>query len=957
MQLIPRSSSAIFRPAILTIFILLVLTGMTGLIYQVAWQKYLSYLIGSESRSSALVIAVFLCGLASGNAFFGPYSQRHSDRKRLLNTYALCEALIGAYAIVFPKIFDIVTPLVWGFTPSNPFLTFFLHLILTVLLVFPPTFLMGSTITLLTKALPETIEATSDFHAKVYGINTAGAFIGVILSSLVIFPLFGLSLSLTLFGIVNLLCALVLASLPLTGETLEVVDNSSPQKEQLETQHSLSNRELLGITFFSGLIIIALEVLVIRLFSLSAGPTHLSYPLVVGLFILTLARASLGLKEVSLWALRKTLWPATLFTLLFFYCAPFWPYWISDIRASLTNIESNYYIYYCAIFLLLLIVISPAIYFLGRLLPLSYALMKKDSGNYASLVGKLYVLNTLGTLVGALIPGHYLLFWLDIPEVFAIFGALIILYTLRVELLQRNTKSFITAGLGLCLLTPLLFLSLDWNRDAHVSSPYNITEISSLNFKGLFRKADLLSDSKTLMLADGPNTTVAVREMTKDRSRSIIVNGKSDGTTGEPDLSTVTLLSVLPYLHGALNAKSVDASVIGLGTGISPGILASFSNIERVETLEIAPTVVEAGKYFDEFNHNLSKNPKSKIINQDAFSFYGPRQKTFDLIVSEPSNPWLSGVENLFTQTFYRLISKSLKDDGVFTQWIHTYYMNPTILASIFENIRSQFKDILIYRTSRGDIAMVCSNSQTPLLKRLESNLKAAPRNEFLMKTLQSIGIEDVRTLPLLLQLGAKEIKLFTLSHETFVHDLHTPNLQHFSSMAFFKRSLVTDLIDVMDDDIIRSISTIKEQKQHAFKVALETKTKCHPNQKHVYCEALLNVIPTFRLYQNQQAPPQNRLSAYAKLRRDALIEADQEFLSTLARDLPLGPSYRIIMRDIVVEWVKDGDYQKARELTRWTVENHGDQLDPNWHQQALAFIDKKQKEHQGVSQILMQEI
>ncbi len=952
MQLMPKSSSAVFRPAIFTIFILLILTGMTGLIYQVAWQKYLSYLIGSESRSSALVIAVFLCGLAAGNAFFGPYSQRHSDRKRLLNTYALCEALIGAYAIVFPKVFDIVTPLVWGFTPENPYLTFLLHLGLTVFLVFPPTFLMGSTITLLTKALPEKIEATSDFHAKVYGINTAGAFVGVMLSSLVIFPLFGLSLSLTIFGIVNLLCALILASLPLVGHTIE----EEGQKE-IEVQHLLSNTELLGITFFSGLIIIALEVLVIRLFSLSVGPTHLSYSLIVGLFILTLARASLALKEASIWVLRKTLWPAAIFTLIFFYCAPFLPYWISDIRASLTNIESNYYIYYCVIFLLLLIVISPAIYFLGRLLPLSYALMKKNSGNYASLVGKLYVLNTLGTLVGALIPGHYLLFWLDIPQVFGIFGAIIIAYTLRIELLGKNKKAYITSFISLCLLSPLLFLSLDWNRDAHVSSPYNITEISSINFKGLFRKVDLLTDSKTLMLNDGPNTTVAVREMTKDGSRSIIVNGKSDGTTAEPDLSTVTLLSLLPYLHGPIAEKSIQASVIGLGTGISPGILASLDNVSSVETLEIAPTVVQASKYFDKFNYNLSSNPKSKIINQDAFSFYGPRHQKFDLIVSEPSNPWLSGVENLFTQTFYQLAARSLKEDGVFTQWIHTYYMNPTILASIFENIRLHFKDSLIYRTSRGDIAIVCSNSKTPLLKRLEKGLELAADNDTLMQNFQKIGIQDVRTLPLLLQLGPKEIKLFTLGQETFVHDLHTPNLQHYSSMAFFKRSLVADIIGLVDDDVIRNIRTINRQKERAFKTALTTPTQCSPEQKHAYCEELLRLIPAFRVYQNDKALASNRLSAYAKLRRDALIPADEKFLSALAQGLTPGPNYRIIMRDIVVEWVKDGNFQKARELAQWTVEHHGDQLDRNWHQQALAFISKKQNEIERIGQILMKEI
>lgn len=938
----------------MTIFILLVLTGMTGLIYQVAWQKYLSYLIGSESRSSALVIAVFLCGLAGGNAFFGPYSQRHSDRKKLLNTYALCEALIGAYAIIFPKVFDVVSPFVWNLSPHGQVLTFIIHLLLTILLVFPPTFLMGSTISLLTKALPEKIEASSDFHAKVYGINTAGAFVGVILSSIVIFPIFGLSLSLTIFGFVNLLCALILASLPMQGETLEA---ATPDEKKDAPQHTLSNRELLGITFFSGLIIIALEVLVIRLFSLSAGPTHLSYPLIVGLFILTLARSSLSLREVSFGALKKTMGLATLTTLIFFFCAPFWPFWISDIRASLTNLESNYYFYYSVIFMLLLVVVSPAIFFLGRLLPLSYALMEKTPKNYASLVGKLYVLNTMGTLVGALIPGHYLLFWLDIPQVFGIFGAIIILYTIRLELVNRTTKPLILAGVIALVSLPALNYSLKWNREAHVSSPYNIIELSEINFKGLFREVNLLSNSDLLMLNDGPNTTVSVIEMKNNKSRSIIVNGKSDGTTSEPDLSTVSLLSVLPYLHSPMKEANLTASVIGLGTGISPGILGTFANISKVQTLEIAPTVVEAAKYFNEFNHHLLDNKKIEIINQDAFSFYGPRKKSFDLIVSEPSNPWLSGVENLFTQTFYKLIASSLKDEGVFTQWIHTYYMNPKILASIFENIRSHFNQTLIYRTSRGDIAIVCSNSKTNLKHKLQENLDIASENTPLMSTLKEIGIEEPKTLPLLLQLGEKEINLITLSHDTFSHDLHYPNLQHYSSMAFFKRSVVADVAKLVDENVIRSVSTITDLKVKAFNTALTTPTKCLPDDGHAYCETLLGLIPDIRVYKNVKAHPEQRLISYSKLRKHSLINADPDFLEELVSKVALDSKFKIVLRDIVVEWGRDENFNRARELVEWTVKNHSDLLDSNWHAQALAFLAKKERENQRVKEILSKKI
>lgn len=928
-----------FYPVIMGI---LVITGMTGLIYQVAWQKYLTYLIGSESRSSALVIAMFLAGLAAGNAYFARYAQRETNRKKIINAYAGCEALIGAYALIFPTIFDLISPIIWSLSPANGILNSIVHLLLTFILVFPPTFFMGSTITLLTKAIPDSLTESSYFHARIYGINTVGAFIGVILSAMLIFPVFGLRLGLTIFGLVNLLCALILATLPIQGETIDAKQDS----DHYEVQNTLGNKELMTISFFCGLIVIAVEVLTIRLFSLATGPTHLAYPLIVGLFILALARGSLSVKRSGLQILRKTLWQASFFLAVFFAGVPFWPYWFSNIRASLTDLEGNYYVYYSAIFILLILIASPAIYFLGRLLPLSYSLMKKEKEDYAKLVGKLYVVNTMGTLIGALIPGHYLLALVDIPEIFAFFGLLVVLYSTRVEVAVTKQK-YRWSLASLCLL---MILSLQWNRASHHISPYNVPGLGEHNFKGLFSIPNLIEESDVLFFKDGPNTSVTVLENKKLDTRSIIVNGKSDGSTGEPDLSTVTLLSLLPYLSLPDDATNLKTSVIGLGTGITPGILASLERVKSVETLEIAPMVIKAGDFFEGDNYHLQKNPKSKIINQDAFSFYGPRVNEFDLIISEPSNPWLSGVENLYSSSFYKLAARSLKENGILTQWLHTYHMNERILASIFENLLPIFKHITLYKTSKGDIALL--SSQKPI------TFSTAHANEPMVKeALKKIGVQNPASLPILHYLDQKGLFYVTLNNNTFTHDLHTPVLQHFSSKSFFMRERIQELHTLLNPYHARFINANHADRHNAFKLVVDDEKTCKDSHNHYYCQHLTVLRNWWNKYKDEKNVSE-KMKLYAILRKEDVIMPDLELLRRSKEGLT-GNSKQITaqLTLIIDEWLKENNREGAMELLEYAKKNYPEAVSDFWIKKSFEYIDQKLIHSQKIQSLLSKKL
>ena len=180
-----------------TALLLTVLTGFSGLVYEVTWQKYLATLLGSHSEATAAVLALFLGGLSVGYALFGA---RHAARRRsapqargeaprLLLLYGAVEAGIGVYALLFPWLFRAVHALSLAIPHEAGGVGFALDVALSALLVLPPAVLMGGTIPILTQALSRSLDDATRLHAQVYAFNTAGAFVGALAAAFVLIPL------------------------------------------------------------------------------------------------------------------------------------------------------------------------------------------------------------------------------------------------------------------------------------------------------------------------------------------------------------------------------------------------------------------------------------------------------------------------------------------------------------------------------------------------------------------------------------------------------------------------------------------------------------------------------------------------------------------------------------------------------------------------------------------------
>jgi hypothetical protein len=166
---------------------------------------------------------------------------------------------------------------------------------------------------------------------------------------------------------------------------------------------------------------------------------------------------------------------------------------------------------------------------------------------------------------------------------------------------------------------------------------------------------------------------------------SLVVNGKSDSATYE---STVRMLAHIPALLGT---KKENALVIGMGTGITAGELTRYPEVRSIDIAEISPSVIKALPLFEKYNFQVHKDPRLKILQGDAFNILKGTDQKWDIIISEPSNPWVTGVDSLFSKEFYTLVDKHLNEDGAFVQWVHFYeasdYKTQTLDNSILHYV------------------------------------------------------------------------------------------------------------------------------------------------------------------------------------------------------------------------------------------------------------------------------
>ncbi len=591
---------------------------------------------------------------------------------------------------------------------------------------------------------------------------------------------------------------------------------------------------------------------------------------------------------------------------------------------SLAQIPSNYAVYLFLVVLFLSIMLLPLVVPLGRLLPLGYALIDKNRDDYGKLCGRVYFCNTLGTVAGAVGIGYVLFLVMSLPLLFKLNMALLLL--VAAALGARGTRRWPAVA---CLAAAAsAFLLPGWNRTSHVVAAYRDGTVQPHHFQGLFRLPWAGEAFQVHLLRDDPGATIAAYAAVEPDpimagaavSKTLAVNGKSDGNT-IGDYSNMVLSAMLPYLYAPREA-ALEAAVVGLGTGMTSGALAAMPDVVSVTTLEISPGVIEAARFFDEGNFGLSGAPASRIVLTDAFRYFARSTRTFDMIASEPSNPWVAGVENLFTPEFYALVSRALGESGVLFQWIQLYATTEEIFSAICFNVSHAFPHVLLFRIGKNDVGILASHAELAgphLERRMEQ--PAAQR------ALRPIRLDGPGLLPLLQLLETPQLRALASSSGAVRHGVEFPWIGPAACRAAFTAEAfelpgqaLTNVGRHLPWSAPRRAAFAEWMGRHATSLQPWCEPVTGLHSAEFLCARLQSLAADYRNVHEPAGPVPTAamLESYGRLRHEGYVAADLHLLETAKDALlaqgsaPRDPARHRAAGELVKQLALEWEWERA---------------------------------------------
>jgi len=743
------------------------LTGATALVYEVIWQRYLTRLTGNDSLATALILGILLGGLSGGYALCGWVSRRSSNPARV---YAAIEAVVGAWALVFPAFFAGVESASRSWTFAPPWWLVVQGAICTVVLIGLPAVCMGGTVPLLTRSLAGSLEAATRVHARLYGTNTAGAFLGVLAAGYYLVPVLGLPASLRAMAVLNLLAALFFAwSSPPASDDTPKKHSPAPATARtgLSSPQPFPPWTLYAIALLNGAAVMALENVMIRITNLTLGSSSYSFSLLVGVFVLSLACGSFAVaasRRLPRWLLFATQSTALALWWLAFVTLDDWPYAAHLVRAAFQGNAIGFWLHQGAVLASLVAVLILPVGLLGTTLPLIFHELKHDLQLVGWHSGRIFSTNAVGCVLGSVGGGWLLFYPLDLPGVLAVaLGMVAVSAALAAWPLGKAARW--GALFLLAVATALAGRQPGFEKHRFAHGTFGLNALAPFSHRGpQYFHEHFQRDRRVVFYDDGPAGTVAVIADSATAGASaalsllppglslpggeasgstnpplaIMVNGKPDSNTSG-DRQTLKLSAHIPALWAERRSKAI---VIGLGTGVTVGELALYPDVERIDVAELSSGVVDALPLFTHFTHGVQNDPRVRIHVGDAFRVLGRSQERWHIIISEPSNPWVTGVDLLFSREFYRLARAHLTDDGLLLQWVQKYAIDPRTFGILMNTLRSEFPHCCVYQGEPGDLLVLAS--KRPFTTADQDRARATlAGNQAVRDSLSEIGINS----------------------------------------------------------------------------------------------------------------------------------------------------------------------------------------------------------------------
>lgn len=642
---IPRPSQR-FLPLLLILFIG---SGCSALIYEVVWLQLLQLVIGSSAASLAVLLATFMGGMCLGSLFL---PRLISARQHPLKVYALLEigtALFG-FAVLFgmPLVQSIYTQSTYTQGVGHWMPGLLLRSIACAVCLLPPTLMMGATLPAISRWIEESPDAAS-WWGFFYGGNIAGGVFGCLLAGFYLLRLFDLATASYVAAAINV--AVAAASL-LLARRLEYKGRVASVGNGGEQRAAGSTAVFVAIAI-SGFCALGAEVVWTRILSLMLGATVYTFSIILGVFLVGLGLGSTGgaaagrlagdksrlwLAGCQLLQVLAIVWAAMLLSQVL-------PYWTGNVDS-----KANVWVGFAGDVARCAIALLPASFFWGASFPLALAGVSAPERDPGHLVGEVYAANTVGAILGSLL--FSLLF---IPQLGTqVSEQLLIVFSVVAAMVAWPKPTL--KVVGVMAVTMALVLSVP-------ELPWKLIGFGR-------RLPTTLGKWVPLYVGEGMNSSIAFSKW-DNRTTYFHVSGKVEASAEPQDMRLQRLLGHLPALLHR-NPKSV--LVVGCGAGVTAGTFVVHPEVEQITICEIEPLIPPAtARFFAAENHGVVRDPRTRIVYDDARHFILTAHDKYDIITSDPIHPWVKGIAPLYSTEYFELCKKHLNPGGFVTQWVPLY--------------------------------------------------------------------------------------------------------------------------------------------------------------------------------------------------------------------------------------------------------------------------------------------
>jgi spermidine synthase len=724
------------------------LSGAAALILQVLWTRMLGHVFGATALAISTTLSVFMAGLALGSHFGGKLAPK---LKNPLLAFAALETSVGLYGLLVPTLLSLMGPIqaalaldlgdsIWGYA--------MLRFILVALILIVPTTAMGATLPILAEGVVKKSEQLAGKTGLLYASNTFGAVAGSFVAGFVLIPRLGITATVYLAAAIDLFVALtVLGLFKLAGESLllrsrdvQTPDDRLRELEPPEMQPIAPLQRKLTLVVFaiSGGAAMALEVLWSRAIGMTIGASTYSFTLILTTFLVGLA---VGAHVVSRRVdrisdpIRWLAWTevavggCAAVASMFIDKLPLWLH----ATARTHGITMGHI--YVTNFLIIAAITLPSTLALGGVMPLVMrVLAPKGIAHAGPLVGRAYAINTVGAIAGSFAGGFLILPLIGVEDGLSLAAFISVsLGVLLAMTLLQDRRNVLVAAL---LATLVVLFAPSWDMRSWTSGLFRMYLAKSVYARGW------APSGKVLFHRDGIASSVTVDQSEPTLSVSLKVNGKTDASD-IGDMPTQVLSGLLPiFLHPG---EPKEVLVIGYGSGVTPGAVLR-APIAHLDVAEIESAVYEAAnRFFTHVNGKPFEDPRTRLVVDDGRNFLLTRNKVYDVIISEPSNPWMTGAASLFTNDFFQVAEHRLAEDGIFLQWLQLYELAPENIHALLRTFSSVFEYVLVFTpdTRSNDTLLIGSRHPVKIDRDRVAKYFATPAMQAELKRAKVKGPED----------------------------------------------------------------------------------------------------------------------------------------------------------------------------------------------------------------------